>query len=231
MRSGPVRRGLPNTSRRRERHCLGNRSRAAGAVIRSHLPVPVMSMSLWRAVRDYTAHPDPLVAAGNVIAVVVAWNQPFYPLYFYFLVGDGIGVSFFVLLSTPFFLAVPAVARHHSLAGRALLPLTGIANTVMCTKLFGDASGVELFLAPCIMVAAMMFRRSERPVMLALVGLGLLAYIGLHGRYGTPYHLYSVAEYARLFSLNALSVATLVAFIGLAFANAIADIESRRQDL
>jgi hypothetical protein len=188
-------------------------------------------MSPWRVVRGYTAHPDPLVAAGNLIAVVIAWNQPFYPLYLYFLVGEGIGVSFFTFLSTPFFLAVPAVARHHSLAGRALLPLTGMANTVMCAKLFGEASGVELFLAPCIMAAAMLFRRPERLVMLALVGLGLLAYVGLHGRYGTPYHLYSVAENARLFSLNALSAGTLVAFIGLAFANAIADIESRRQDL
>jgi hypothetical protein len=106
-----------------------------------------------------------------------------------------------------------------------------MANTVMCAKLFGEASGVELFLAPCIMAAAMLFRRPERLVMLALVGLGLLAYVGLHGRYGTPYHLYSVAENARLFSLNALSAGTLVAFIGLAFANAIADIESRRPDL
>lgn len=188
-------------------------------------------MSPWRAIRDYIAHPDPLVAAGNLIAVVIAWNQPFYPLYLYFLVGGDIGVSFFTFLSTPFFLAVPAVARHHSLTGRALLPLTGIANTVMCTKLFGEASGVELFLAPCIMAAAMLFRRSERLVMLALVGLGLLAYAGLHGRYGAPYHLYSAAEYANFFGVNALSVGTLVAFIGLAFANAIAEIESRRQDL
>ena len=188
-------------------------------------------MSPWRAVLDYTAHPDPLVAAGNLIAVVIAWNQPFYPLYLYFLVGDGVGVSFFTFLSTPFFLAVPLVARRHSLAGRAMLPLTGIANTVMCAKLFGEASGVELFLVPCIMAAAMLFRRSERLVMLALVGLGLLAYIGLHGRYGAPYHLYAADEYARFFGVNALSVGTLVAFIGVAFANAIADIESRRQDL
>jgi hypothetical protein len=188
-------------------------------------------MSLLRAIRDYTAHPDPLVAAGNLIAVVVAWNQPFYPLYLYFLVGENVGVSFFTFLSTPFFAAVPAVARHHSLAGRALLPLTGIANTVMCTKLFGEASGVELFLAPSVMAAAMLFRRSERLLMLATVGLGLLAYLGLHGRYGAPYHLFSVAEYDRFFSLNAVSVGTLVAFIGLAFANAIADIEGRKQDL
>jgi hypothetical protein len=81
------------------------------------------------------------------------------------------------------------------------------------------------------MAAAMLFRRSERLLMLAMVALGLLAYLGLHGRYGAPYHLFSAAEYDRFFGLNALSVGTLVAFIGLAFANAIADIEGRRQDL
>ena len=184
-------------------------------------------MSPWRAIRNYTADPDPLVTAGNLIAVVVAWNQPFYPLYLYLVVGEDIGVSFFTFLSTPFFAAVPAVARRHSLAGRALLPLTGMANTVMCAKLFGEASGVELFLAPCVMIAAMLFRRSERLVMLALVGLGLLAYVGLHGRYGAPFHLYTAEEYSRFLSLNALSVGSLTAFVGLTFANAIAAIESR----
>jgi hypothetical protein len=185
-------------------------------------------MSPWRAVRDYIAHPDPLVAAGNLIAVVVASNQPFYPLCLYFLVGGDITVSFFTFLSTPFFLAVPAVVLRYPLAGRALLPATGMANTVMCTKLFGEASGVELFLAPCIMIAAMLFRRSERLVMLTLVGLGLLAYVGLHGRYGVPYHVFSNEEYIRLLSLNALSVGTLTAFVGLTFANAIAAIENPR---
>jgi hypothetical protein len=184
--------------------------------------------SLWSSVRNYIAHDDPLVASGNLVAIVIAWNQPFYPLYLYFLVGDDIGASFFTFLSTPFFLAVPAVARNHSLAGRALLPLTGIANTVMCAKLFGETSGAELFLTPCIMVAALLFRRSERRVMLVLVGLGLLAYLGLHDRYGAPFHLYSAEEYSRLFGLNTFTVLTLTAFIGLTFANAVSEIEDRR---
>ena len=77
----------------------------------------------------------------------------------------------------------------------------------------------------------MLFRRSERLLMLALVGLGLVAYAALHGRYGVPYHLFTAAEYARFFSVNALSVGTLVAFIGLAIANAIAQIEGRQQNL
>jgi hypothetical protein len=185
-------------------------------------------MSPWRAVRSYISHPDPLVAAGNLIAIVIVWNQPFYPVYLYFLVGHDIGVSIFTFLSTPFFFAVPAVARRHSLAGRVLLPLTGIVNTVFCTKVFGEAAGVELFLAPCIMIAAMLFRRSERLVLLVLVGLGLAAYLGLHGRYGVPFHTYSDEEYRAFLGLNAASVGTLIAFVGLTFSNVLAEIESRR---
>jgi hypothetical protein len=185
-------------------------------------------MSPWRAMRRYVAHPDPLVAAGNLIAIVIVWNQPFYPIYLYFLVGKDIAISALTFLSTPFFAAVPAVARSHPLAGRVLLPLTGIVNTVFCTKVFGEAAGVELFLAPCIMIAAMLFRRAERLVMLALVGLGLAAYLGLHGRYGAPIHLYSAQEYSAFLGLNAVSVGMLIVFVGLTFSNALAEIETRR---
>ena len=185
-------------------------------------------MSFFGSIRAYAAHDDPLVAAGNLIALVVAANQPFYPLYLYAIVGEGVEPSYFTFLSTPFFLAVPAVARRNSLAGRALLPIAGIGNTVLCTKLFGEASGVELFLAPCIMIAAMLFRRRERPIMLALVGLAFLVFAGLHGRYGAPFHAYTAEAYARFLRLNAFSVGTLVAFIGLTFSNALAQIEGKR---
>jgi hypothetical protein len=183
-------------------------------------------MAPWSAVRAYIAHPDPLVSAGNLIAIVVAWNQPFYPLYLYFVVGPDIGVSFLTFLSTPFFVAVPAVARRHPLLGRALLPVAGIANTIISAKAFGEASGVEMFLAPCVTIAALSFRRSERWVMLALVGVGLATYLCLHGRYGAPLHLYRAEEYARFFGLNAFSVLTLAAFVGITFANAFGENEA-----
>jgi len=179
-------------------------------------------MTPWSAVRAYITHPDPLVSAGNLIAIMVASNQPFYPLYLYFAVGPEIDVSFLTFLSTPFFVAVPAMARRNSLLGRALLPVTGIANTILSAKAFGEASGVEMFLVPCVTIAALLFRRSERRVMLALVGLGLASYLCLHGRYGTPLHLFTPDQYARFFGLNALSVMTLSAFVGIAFANAFA---------
>lgn len=177
------------------------------------------------ALRAYIAHPDPLVSAGNLVAVVVACNQPFYPLYLYWIVGPDIGVSFLTFLSTPFFLAVPAVSRRHPLLGRALLPATGIANTILSAKAFGVASGVELFLAPCVTLAALLFRRSERWTMLALVGFGFATFLGLHSRYGAPLHLYTPDEYSRLYGLNAFSVLTLAAFVGIAFADAFSASE------
>jgi hypothetical protein len=179
-------------------------------------------MNLWRRLQAYAGNDDPVVAAGNAVALVVASNQPFYPLYLYWLIGDGFALSFFTFLSTPFFIAVPALARRNSRAGRALLPLTGIANTVLCAKLFGIESGVEFFLAPCVVLAGLLFRPRERIIMLALAGLGIAAFLGLHDRYGAPAYPYSAAQYATLLRLNVTSVLTLLAFIGLSFANAFA---------
>ncbi len=182
---------------------------------------------LFAAIRDYIADDDPLVAAGNSISLVVASNQPFYPLYILWAVSGSVWPSFYTFLSTPFFLAVPALARRSSLAGRALLPLAGIGNTILSAKLFGEASGVELFLGPCIMIAALLFRRSERFVALLIVALAILIFASLHGGYGTPFHMYTEGEYARFLRLNAFSVATLTAFVGLMVSNAIGDIEKR----
>ncbi len=182
---------------------------------------------LITAIHDYAADEDPLVSAGNTIALVVASNQPFFPLTILWAVSDSIWPSFFTFLSTPFFLAVPAVARRSSLAGRALLPLTGIANTILSAKLFGEASGVELFLGPCIMIAALLFRQSERLFMLVIVAMTILVFFSLQGRYGTPFHTYTSEEYSRFLRINAFSVATLTVFIGLMVSNAIADIEKR----
>ncbi len=185
-------------------------------------------MKLWRWLSAYADNPDPVAAAGNTVALVVVSNQPFYPLYIYWLVGDGVTTSFWTFLSTPFFAAVPALARRHALAGRALLPLAGIGNTVLCAKLFGVASGVELFLAPCVVLAGLLFRPRERLVGLALAGVGIAAFLVLHDRYGAPLHLYTPAQYETLLRLNATSVLTLSAFIGLSFAGALAAVERGR---
>jgi hypothetical protein len=171
--------------------------------------------NIWKQIAAFAAHDDLMVAACNLIALVVASNQPFYPLYVYWAVSDHIWPTFFTFLSTPFFLAVPALARRAPIAGRALLSLAGIANTVLSAKVFGQASGVEIFLIPCALIAAIFFRSSERLISFVLIGLAALIYLGLDGVYGSPVHLYSVSQYQAFARLNAISSGTLVVFVGL----------------
>ncbi len=106
-----------------------------------------------------------MAKAAGTVAVIVASNQPFYPVYLHAIAGSAAWPAWLTLLSTPFFVAVPAVARRHSLAGRVLLPIAGVANTVLCVKLFGVASAVELFLFPRILLGAILFRPTERTIM------------------------------------------------------------------
>ncbi|MCJ8150231.1 MULTISPECIES: hypothetical protein [Shinella] len=176
-------------------------------------------------VRAYARHPDPRVAAANVIALVVASNQPFYPLYLFWLVSDDITAAWFTFLSTPFFLAVPAVSRWNDTAGRALLPLAGIGNTVLSAWLFGTASAVEVFLIPCGVISLLLFRPRERLVALAITALAFGVFLLLHDLYGPPLAHYDAAEYAALSRLNLISASTLTAFVALIFSGILAEAE------
>jgi len=161
----------------------------------------------WR-LGDYAAHPDPLTAACNRIALLVALNQPLYPLYLWWLVGGDWWVSGWTFLSTPFFAGVPAMARRNPLVGRALLPLTGIANGMVSAKAFGTASGVELFLIPCALIAVLGFHRREGRVSAILLAVAALILL-LHGDYGVALGRFSLVQYADFARLNAYSVAGL----------------------
>lgn len=182
---------------------------------------------LWQRIGTYAAHDDPLVEASNWIALVVAWNQPFYPLYLLPIAGWDSWPSLITFLSTPLFMAVPAVSRRWPLLGRAMLPLIGMANTMTSAKALGTQSGVEIFLIPCALIAAAMFRPSERMVGLPLVGAAFLIYWLMHGSYGLPFVTYDAAQYESLFTLNALSAATLSVFVGLLMAGVVATAEKR----
>ncbi|MCX7304823.1 MAG: hypothetical protein NTV73_10880 [Hyphomicrobiales bacterium] len=181
-----------------------------------------LASALRRRLESYAANDDPLVAAANWIALVVASNQPFYPLYLYPIVGDRLAPALLTFLSTPLFAAVPAVSRRHPVVGRAMLPLVGIANVAVSAKAMGVSSGVELFLIPCALIAAALFRPSERVIGLPIVGIALAMYFLLHGRYGAPLATYSAAEYGSLLSLNAISAATLTVFVGLLLSGIVA---------
>lgn len=196
------------------------------------LSVPMgLVRHIWDRVVAYAAHDDPMVATCNLIALTVASNQPFYPLYVYWAVSDHVWPTFLTFLSTPFFLAVPAVARRYSKTGRALLPIVGLANTILSAKAFGQPSGVEIFLIPCALIAATFFRSSERLVAWTLIGAALLIYLGLSGAYGSPLHTYSASEYKAFLRLNAMSAGTLTVFVGLIASGLMSQINSRNSTL
>lgn len=177
------------------------------------------------ALRGYMDHPDPRVASANFLALLVASNQPFYPFYFWWLVSDTIWPTYYTFLSTPFFMAVPWLSRRNTIAGRALLPLAGIGNTILCAKLFGVQSAVEIFLIPCAVLALLICRPNERLVSFVLTGIAFFAYFLLNGRYGATVHLYSAAEYAALVRLNVVSAGMLTACVALIFSNLLAEAE------
>jgi hypothetical protein len=174
-------------------------------------------MTLLERLRAYPSDPDPRVAACNRIALLVAWNQPTYPLYLHWFVGGDAWVACITFLSTPVFLAVPWVARRRPLAGRALLPLAGIGNGMLSHWAFGTASGVDWFLLPCALIAALAFRRREWRIMLALIALTAVAFVAMRLLDPVPLGRFTPTDYVRFFRLNGYSVAILCALIGWNF--------------
>lgn len=174
-------------------------------------------------VRKFAANPDPLANAAGTIAIVVAGNQPFYPLYLHAIVGAAAWPAWLTLLSTPLFVAVPVVARRHSLAGRAMLPIAGVANTVLCVKLFGVASAVELFLLPCVLLGAILFRPRERVTMALVLSLPFIAYLGIDWNLAPSLKVFSASEYNSIVAVHAVGVAALTVLVGLLFATILSE--------
>ncbi len=170
------------------------------------------------AIGAFAAHPDPRAAIANTVALVIVSNQPFYPLYLYWAVSPVVTPSYVTFLSTPFFAAVPALMRRSAVLGRSLLLVAGIGNTLLCRAAFGPGSGVEVFLFPCLMLALMLFRRSERAFAFAFTALAFAAYLLPAACLGAPIHRYAIDEYAALQRLNFLSAASLTALIAWLFA-------------
>lgn len=170
------------------------------------------------AIRAYGAHPDPRAAIANTVALVIVSNQPFYPLYLHWTVAPVVTPSYVTFLSTPLFAVVPAVMRRNSLLGCSLLLLAGIGNTLLCRAAFGAGSGVEVFLFPCLMLALMLFPRSERAFAFGFTALAFAAYLLPAAWLGAPIHRYAIDEYAALQRLNFLSAASLTVLIAWLFA-------------
>jgi hypothetical protein len=171
----------------------------------------------------YVAHPDPLAVAGNLVAVVVGSNQPLYPLTLYWATGADVTGLFIVFVSAPFFLAIPFVARRSSLAARVMLVVVGSIDTFVSVKVYGPAGGNELYLGPCLMLAAMLFRKGEQLLSFGLMALICVGLFATHDRYGPSVLAWSDKDYATMMNLNILYVAVLTGFIGFSVGRARGD--------
>jgi hypothetical protein len=182
------------------------------------------SKGLWRrlyaSVVAYAHSPDPLQRSCNTIALLVASNQPFYPFYIRYLVGNDGGVSFLNLLSTPLFIAIPAIARRSPGMGLAALPVIGLANAMVATVAFGREAGIELFAIPCILIAAATTLREPRLVPV-LSTMALVIYLAVFAAIQNPLHGFSPSEIARFYRLNMFSVAGLTAYIAYSIGSAL----------
>ena len=164
--------------------------------------------------RSYTASDDPHVSAGNTIAMVLAWNQPYFPLYLWWIVGRDAWVGIPDAFSGVLFFAVPAIARRSGMLGRIALVVLSVANVVFCSMMLGEEAGVQLLFLPCGMLAAMLFSWRERFVMLAMTSLPLVVWLLTRGRLDIPPIRFPAEAYASLFTLNAVSAGSLMVFFG-----------------
>ena len=166
--------------------------------------------------RLYVAAEDPRVAVANLIAMVLAWNTPFYPLYLLGAAGTSMQPGAWLTLAVfPVFLAIPAITRRRPFAGRVLLAAAGLANTVWCTWLLGEASGTQLFLLACIALVPVIFRQGERLAFLGFLAAPIVVALALHDQYPASPFACQGPACASLLWLNAVSVACLSVFLAL----------------
>jgi len=182
---------------------------------------------MFRWLRAYMASNDPHVSAANTIAMVLAWNQPYFPLYLWWFVGRDAWVGIPDAFSGFLFFAVPAIARRSGMLGRVALIVFSVANVVFCSMMVGEAAGVQLLLLPCGMLAAMLFGWRERFLMLPMAALPLVAWLLTRGRLDIPPVRFPPAAYESLFTLNAVSAGALMLFFGWLLAGINRGVEER----
>lgn len=156
-------------------------------------------------------------AAARAVAWLVIANKPFYPFYIWWLTGEGLLLAFITALSAPLYFGAIRLARRDTRWVRAGVPVLGMADTVIATKLFGGASGVELFAVPCAMLIAMAFVSSEARHVRILAGLLFGSVVILHAFNAAVLPLWDAGKISALVSMHVISVAALSLFIVLRF--------------
>jgi hypothetical protein len=167
-----------------------------------------------RWLRNYTTSENPHVTACNAVALVLAWNQPYYLAYLWWIIGRDAWVGVPNACSGILLCAIPAINRRAPLLGRVAMVALSVANVTGCAIMLGEASGVQLLLLPCGMLAALLFDWHERFVLLAMTSLPPGVWLLTRERWRVSPVPFTVAEYHSLFTLNAVSAGTLMIFFG-----------------
>jgi hypothetical protein len=184
---------------------------------------------MLRWLKAYVASDDPYVSTCNTIAMVLAWNQPYYPIYLWWIVGRDAWVGIPDAFSGLLFFAVPAIARRSPTLGKITLVVFSVANVAFCSMMLGEAAGIQLLYLPCGMLAAILFPWRQRIAMLAMTALPLIAWLLTRGRLDIPPIRFPTEAYARLFTLNAVSSGLLMMFFGWLLAGIGRDLDRQRR--
>lgn len=177
-----------------------------------------------------TAQPDQRSSAAVTVVWVVLLNKPFYPIYVWYLTGEGFFASLGTLLAVPLYIGALLMARHSGLVTRVALVLIGTVDTFFETKLFGQSSGTELFFAACIMLVAVLFTEREAWWQRGLAATVFAAFVVSRSFVGPPLRQWSDTGLVSLFNLNAFAVGCLMAYIALRFAGVTRGAPERRPD-
>lgn len=159
---------------------------------------------------------DDMTQAAVSVAWVVIANKPLYPVYVWYLTSNGLQASLMTLLSIPFFLAIPLLARRSPFTARIVFVIVATLDTLFETKLYGQNSATELYYAACMMLAALSFHGTEKWWQRSMVTFVFAVFIFSRNWVGAPWHIWGDGDF-RLLNLNAFSVACLMAFIALRY--------------
>lgn len=163
---------------------------------------------------------DPLTAASVTVAWTIAGNKPFYPLYVWWLIDkDAALVSLWTLAATPFFAAIPFVAKRSGAAARFGLVAAGIADTVFASLMLGAATGATYFFFPCLMLASLCFAVAEKWRARALAAAGFVGFALVAKFGGAGVHAWTAGQAKILADLNLYCAIALSAFIALRFSD------------
>jgi hypothetical protein len=157
--------------------------------------------------------PDEKLSSVNMFALMMASNALLYAPSLELIIGEQGHFAWPVAWTAPAFAATLLIARRHSLAARIWLPLVGIADTVTAQLALGHASGVWVFLLPCVTLAGFLLHKRERLALAALAALAMTVLLFLPP--GRDVLAPDIA--AKIARLNAGSAIILTGFIGWIF--------------